>query len=90
MVWRVIGASGVHGRVGAFYAPYAREGNQILQMKPFTSVDTIRGYASISNRSKHRKIPSLAPLKNQGIYLASTSTNHSKELKIDVSYPAVV
>jgi hypothetical protein len=57
----------VHGRVGAFYAPYAREGNQILQMKPFKSVNTIRGYASISNRSKHRKIPSLAPLKNQGL-----------------------
>jgi hypothetical protein len=32
--------------MGAFYAPCAGEGNQILQIKSFTSVDTIRGYTS--------------------------------------------
>jgi hypothetical protein len=31
----------VHGYVEAFYAPHAREGNQIFQMKSFKSVDTI-------------------------------------------------
>jgi hypothetical protein len=30
--------------VGAFYARHAEEGNQILQNKPFKSVETIRGY----------------------------------------------
>jgi hypothetical protein len=30
--------------MGAFYAPRAGEGNQILQNKLFKSVDTIRGY----------------------------------------------
>jgi hypothetical protein len=43
-----MGASCVHERVarlvGAFYAPRAREGNQILQIKAFKSVDTIRGH----------------------------------------------
>jgi hypothetical protein len=36
----------MHGRVGAFYAPYAREGNQILQHCTSKSVDTIRGHSS--------------------------------------------
>jgi hypothetical protein len=30
--------------VGAFYAWHAREGNEILHIKPFKSVDTIRGH----------------------------------------------
>jgi hypothetical protein len=34
----------MHRCVGAFYARRAAEGNQILQIKSFTSVDTIRGY----------------------------------------------
>jgi hypothetical protein len=33
---------------GAFYARRAREGKHILQNKPFTSVDMIRGYTSPS------------------------------------------
>jgi hypothetical protein len=46
MVRRVMGASCVHGRVGAFYAGRAGEGNQILPMKRFTSKETIRGYTN--------------------------------------------
>jgi hypothetical protein len=43
-----MGASCVHGRVasfvGAFYAPRAGEGNQILPINSSKSVETIRGY----------------------------------------------
>jgi hypothetical protein len=45
----VMGASCVHEHVGAFYAPCAREGKQILQMKPFTSVEKIRGHSNRAN-----------------------------------------
>jgi hypothetical protein len=38
----------VHERVGVFYARRASEGTQILQNKPFTSVDTIGGYPTLS------------------------------------------
>ena len=37
----VMVASCVHGRVGAFYAPCAGDGNQILQMKSVISVEPI-------------------------------------------------
>jgi hypothetical protein len=40
----VMGASCVDGWVGGFYAPRAKEGNGILQNKPFTSVEKVRGY----------------------------------------------
>jgi hypothetical protein len=33
--------------VGAFYAPYAREGNQIWQHCTSKSVDTIRGHSTL-------------------------------------------
>jgi hypothetical protein len=46
-----MGASYVHGWVGAFYAPDAREGNEILHMKAFTSVEVIRGYTNHGNIS---------------------------------------
>jgi hypothetical protein len=42
-----MGAPCIHGRVasfvGAFYAPHAREGTQILQIKSSKSVETIHG-----------------------------------------------
>jgi hypothetical protein len=46
MVRRVMVTSSVHGYVGAFYAPRAKEGNQILHMKPSTSVEPSRGYTT--------------------------------------------
>jgi hypothetical protein len=39
--------------MGAFYAPRAGEGNQILHMKSFKSVDTIRGHTNQFVRSEH-------------------------------------
>ena len=42
----VMAASCVHGRVGAFYTPCAGDGNQILQMKSVTSVESIPGHTS--------------------------------------------
>jgi hypothetical protein len=35
--------------MGAFYAPRASEGNEILQVKSFKSVDTMRGHTSQDN-----------------------------------------
>jgi hypothetical protein len=35
----------MHRGVGAFYAPRAREGNQILHIKSFKSVEKIRGHS---------------------------------------------
>lgn len=40
-------ASWVHGRVGAFYAQRAGEGNEILQIHLFKSMEHIPGYTSM-------------------------------------------
>ena len=40
-----MGASCVHGRVGAFYARRTGEGNEILQVKSSKSVELIRGHS---------------------------------------------
>jgi hypothetical protein len=45
MMRRVMGASCIHGRVGAFYAPQVGEGNQILQDYTSKSVEKIRGHS---------------------------------------------
>jgi hypothetical protein len=42
---RIMGASCVHGRVGAFYALCAGEGNQILQHYTSTSAEKICGHS---------------------------------------------
>src|SRR5215831_13508344 len=44
-VRRLLEASYRYGRLAAFYAPRASEGTQMLQVKPSTSVDMIRGHS---------------------------------------------
>jgi hypothetical protein len=44
--WRVMRASCVHRHLEVFYAPYAREENQILQVKSSKSMDIIRGHTT--------------------------------------------
>ena len=46
MVRRVMVASSMHGCVGGILRATCQRGNQILQMKPFTSVETFYGYTS--------------------------------------------
>jgi hypothetical protein len=36
----------MHGRVGAFYAPRAGEGNPMLPVKASTSMDMMRGHSN--------------------------------------------
>jgi hypothetical protein len=43
----VMGASYIHRRVEAFYAPQAGAGNQILPINLFTSVETIGGHTTM-------------------------------------------
>jgi hypothetical protein len=50
MVRRVMVASYMHGCVEAFYARRVGEGNQILQMKSFKSVEMIHGHPSVRMR----------------------------------------
>jgi hypothetical protein len=47
---RVMGASCGHGRVGAFYAPRAREGKQMLQHYTSKSVEAIRGHSILKGQ----------------------------------------
>jgi hypothetical protein len=47
IIRRSMGTSDVHALSGAFYALHVSEGTQILQVKSFKSVDTIRGHSSI-------------------------------------------
>jgi hypothetical protein len=42
---------------GAFYVLHAREGNQILHIKSFKSVDTSRGYTMAASRRDDRPAP---------------------------------
>src|SRR5262249_29999812 len=60
-VRRVMGASCVHGCVGALYAPCAREGNQMLQMNLFTSVEKVRGHTKGGDQLFLRPLPAMVP-----------------------------
>jgi hypothetical protein len=57
MVRRVMGASCIHGRVGAFYAPRAREGKQIVPMQSFASVESISGHPRGPRRAPAAEVP---------------------------------